>query len=238
MKIDNAKVLTITKDYYIMKSDQVIIIFPPIKLEDLLTYLRNLRYSYLISDFFNLNEFEMAEYKTPSSLSETKNRIENRRYGKDSADFKDYNTFATAFNMIKACAKLNVAIYAMKEKYYKEEMQRPHYSSYSNFNDSLIGRYWGNTTDEDALRIKSAANAIKEKIHYYSKKYTVDDFEEKFVNKFKYSVYSICKLFDVETRTLTERATDTGTNILFHVIAFVLFCLLFAFVAKCATGNL
>lgn len=222
-----------------MKSDQVTIIFPPIKLEGLLTYLRNLRYSYLIPDFFNLSEREMAEYKTPSSLSRTKSRIETSRYGKDSADFKDYNTFATAFGFVRSCAKLNVAIDGLKEKYRAEEISRSHYSySYSSYGNSIIGVNWARTTDEHALKIKEAANSIKEGLHFYSKKYTDDEFEDEFINKFKYSVYAICEKFDIETRTLTERATDTGTSVIFNVIAFVLFCLMFAFVAKCATGNL
>ena len=220
-----------------MKSNQVTIIFPPIKLEELLTYLHNLRYSYLISDFFKLSVDEMAEYKTPSSFAYTKERIENSRYGRDSADFKDYNTFATAFGFVRSCAKLNVAIHGLKEKYRAEEIARARYLPYYNDRDSLTN-YWANTTDECALKIKSAANIIKKGIHSYSKKYTLEDFEEKFINKFKYSVYVICHNFGIETRTLTEKAADTGSNILLNIIAFALFCLVFSFVAKCATGNL
>lgn len=218
-----------------MRSDQVTVLFPPIKLEEPLAYLRNLRYSYLISDFFNMSEVEMAAYTPPSSLATTRNWIESGRYGKDSADYKDFNTFATALSMIRYCAKINIAIYALRDKYRAEESNRPRYNYIS---DSQIGMYWKDTTDKDALKIKSAANAAKESIHFYSKKYTTDDFEEKFVNKIKYSVYAICNVFGVETRTMTERATDTGANMMGGIIAFVFFCLAFALLAKCASGNM
>lgn len=218
-----------------MKSQQVTIVFPPIPLEKPIDYLRKLHYSNLIPDFFTLDESGMAAYETPSCFDTTRQGILDGRYGKESADYKNYNTFATAFYLIRACAKINVAIYALKEKYRTEEKRLP-YNITDSFSYSIIGEIWDNTTDEDALRIKSAAVDAKNRIQTYSPKYTSEDFEEGFINLLKYPVYEICHKFGVDTRTLTQKSCDLGANVLFNIISFAIFCLAFGLLAKCATS--
>ena len=175
----------------------------------------------------------MVSYSFPKYVSERKERILNSRYGKDSADFKDFNTVVTAIIIMKSCAKLNQAIYALRDKCIESESKRPRYSSSY---DSYSYTSWYNSTDENVLKIKNAAILVRDNIHNYSKKYTVEGFEEEFVNKIKYSVYAICNKFFVETRTLTERATDTGASIIGYIVAFIIFCFLFWIIVQCACG--
>ena len=135
---------------------------------------------------------------------------------------------------MKLCAKYNLAILALQDKYkaveatlYYSRFSRPSYSSYGTPN-------WHLSTDEDVLRIKNAAIAVRDKIHAYSKKYTLQGFEEDFINNFKYSVYTTCNRFFINTKTVSEKVTETGGNIVINTLFFIVFCTLFWLVAKCA----
>ena len=218
-----------------MRSDEILIHFPPIKLEEPLAYLKNLPYNSIydvIIKFSNLSEEEMANYSFPEKVSNIKKDFLDSRYGKDSYGYKDFNTAVTAIILIKACAKINMAIYALRDKYAALEAKYP--SRYS----SLDFTYpvWYKSTDEDVIKIKNLATNAKNGINNYSKKYTLDGFEENFINTFKYKVFSICERFFVETRTITQQATDAGENILIYVVGFILFVAVFYLMAKCACG--
>lgn len=219
-----------------MKSDEVTIIFPPIKLEEPLNYLKNLRYSYLISGFFKLSEKEMLEYETPSSILSTRREIEDSCYSKDSDTYIEFNTFVTTYNLIRKCLNLNSAINTLREKYKLEEIARKRYRQQSPF-DSLIHTVWYRTSDPDALEIKRLAISAKERIQGYNKKYVTTDFENLFINKIKYQVYVICDRFRIDTRTLTEKTTDTGINLLIYVIGFVVLCVVFYLIGKFASAK-
>ena len=98
-----------------MKSNEVFIHFPLIKIEKSLSYLKELHYSFLIYGFFDLTEDEMATYEYPSSISEIRERIDNSRYP-NLADIKEFNTFLNALGLVIACARINVAINSFYEK--------------------------------------------------------------------------------------------------------------------------
>ena len=222
-----------------INSDSILIHFPLIKYEKGLEYLKGITgsMSSVIRDFSNLNEEQMLDFKYPSFVSETMEEYRDGRYSKDTDGFRNFNSAVTAINLLKACAKLNLAIYALRDKYKLQEA-----SQYQNkWIQQSIYSYgtpaWYNSTDEDVLRIKNAAIEARDKIHAYSKKYTVEGFEDGFVNTIKYGIYVICDRFFVNTKTLSEKATETGANVVGSIIAFVLFCLVFWLVAKCATGQ-
>ena len=218
-----------------MTSDHILISFPPINFERALTYLKNMSgpLSSLIDDFSNLSEEQMASYNYPPYVSRMKTDYLNDKFGKDSAGFKSFNSAILAINLLKACAKLNLAIYTLRDKYKAMELQSNRgYVGVSYYSTPA----WYNSTDEDVLRIKNSAIAVRDQLHGYSKKYTVDGFEENFINTIKYSVYSICDKFFVDTKTVTEKATEAGANVAGTIMAIVIFCSLFWLVAKCATS--
>lgn len=224
-----------------MKSDQVTTVFYPVKMDGLIEYLEDLDYSYLISDFFRLNEVEITSYLSPKTISDTKESFNNSIGSKDTNSFKEFNTFVTAFTLVKECANLNMAIYSLKEKYHQEEISFAKENPggvyhFSYFRDNIHNMNWYESSDKDVLRIRDIAYSIKDIIHSYNKKYTRNDFEEKFINKFKFTIYNTCNIFRIDTRTFTEKATEKGENIFFHILFFVLFCFAFFLVSKCASS--
>ena len=237
-----------------MRSDEVMIHFPPIKLEKGVAFLKGLSgsMSSVINDFAKLDEEQMANYKYPSFVSETMREYRDGRYSKDSEGFKNFNSAVTAINILKSCARMNLAIYALKKKYEIMEMEAAkanpalsRYQYYLSNQYSVVNQYAYSeerkslpyTSDADILQIKEAAINVRDKIHAYSKKHTVEGFEENFINTVKFGVYTICERFFVNTKTLTEKATETGSNIAGNIIAFVLFCFAFWLLAKCASGQ-
>jgi hypothetical protein len=238
-----------------MRSESVTKYFPPVTLYSGIEYLKRISgsMSSVISEFSKLDEVHMASFKYPPFVSETMQEYRSGRYSKDSDGFRNFNSAVTAINLIKACARLNLAIYALQDKLKSKELELAK-------DDSPLGRYLSTisnstsistkdylesqemkslmyTTDTDLLKIKDAASDVKDKIHAYSKKYTLADFEENFVSTIKYSAYNICGKFMVETRTITERATDTGSNILGNIVIFAILTFLLILVGKCATGQ-
>ena len=223
-----------------MRSNEIIYHFPPIKFERGLEYLKGITgsMSSVIRDFSQLkDEQQMVDFKYPSWVSQTMQEYRDGRYSKDSDGFRNFNSAITAINLLKSCARLNLAIYALIEKYKVQEASQYQSRWLQQSSYSFGTPAWYNSTDEDVIRIKNAAIDAKDKIHAYSKKYTLNGFEEGFINTVKYSVYAICDRFFVNTKTLKEKATETGSNILGSIVAFVLFCFVFWLVAKCATGQ-
>ena len=221
-----------------MRSYEILSYLPPINLEKALAYLNNLPFSdlyYEVKSFSKLSEDGMANYSFPKEVSEIKERILNSRYGKDSGNYKDFYTTTTAISILRACARINIAIYALHNRCVAQEAKIPRYlkDSYENYSSCLSLH---DTNDKEIMNIKDAATKAKEWINYYSKKYTIDGFEENFINTLKYNVYSICERFNVETRTLTQRATDAGEDFLIKVVLFLLFVGVFFLMAKCACG--
>ena len=129
----------------------------------------------------------------------------------------------------RAWGQLSHAFEKQEENRYSQ-IRGGNYFSYS-------APLWSISKNEKVLKIKDLAISAKDRIQGYSKKYTIDGYEENFINKIKYNIYSINSIFMVDTRTLKEKAVDTGGNILGGIIAFVLFCLAFYLMAKCATGK-
>ena len=227
-----------------MRSDSVVIHFPPVKFEKGLEYLKGISGSMalVIRDFSALkDEQQMVDFKYPSWVSESMRKYREGKYSMNSDGFKEFNSAITAINLLKSCAKLNLAIYALRDKYREQEIEeaknRPSYLGYNSYSYSYSTPNWSTSTDDDVLRIKNAAIEARDRIHAYSKRHTMPDFEQGFINTVKFSVYGICDRFFVNTKTLTEKATETGTNILGSIVAFVLFCFCFWLVAKCATGQ-
>ena len=193
--------------------------------------------SSVIRDFSKLNEEQMVAFKYPSFVSELMQEYKDGRYSKDSDSFRNFNSAVTAINLLKACARLNLAIYALRDKYKIEEAIQ-YQNRWINQRSYSIGTQdWYKSTDEDVLKIKNAAIDARDKIHGYSKKYTIEGFEENFIDTVKYGVYAICRKFMVETRTVTQKAADAGGNVLAKIIVYGLFILLFILVGKCATGQ-
>lgn len=225
-----------------MRSNDVFINFPLIKLEKPLSYLRDLKYSFLISNFFTLTEGEMATYDYPTSISRLREQLNNSRYLDSAYHDKDFNSFVTALGLVKACANINVAINSLYLKSKEKELELIKMIGVYCYNNSYNNHYYDSCyfdkNDEDIIKIKIAANEVKERIHGYSKKYTIEGFEDNFINSIKYQVYTICDRFHIETRSITERATEKGIDIITWIVLFVLFCVFFSFIAKCATGNL
>lgn len=225
-----------------MFSDQILITFPPIEFDKPLAFLKNMSCSLnsLIDEFSTLSMEEIASYEIPSYVSEIKENYLNSIDGKKSNGYKEFNTVITAIGLLKSCAQINMAIYALRNKYLlaEELYNKQSYKKYG-YNNPFTGYLnvsWHNSTDENVIRIKNAAIETRDKIHGFSKKYTVEGFEENFINTFKYRVYGICDKFYISTQTLTEKTVESGSNILVSIITFALFCLLFGLVAKCATG--
>ena len=225
-----------------MRSDTVIIHFPPVKFQKGLEYLKGITgpMTSVIRDFSALkDEQQMANFKNPSWVSDKMREYREDRDSMNTNEFKNFNSATTAIYLLKSCAKLNLAIYALRDKYRKEEieMAKNKYNlandtySYWNYNPN-----WAISTDEDVLRIRNAAVKAMDMIQSYSKKHTLPNFEQDFINTIKYSVYGICHRFSVETRTLTEKATETGGTILGSIVAFVFICFSFWLFAKCATS--
>ena len=188
----------------------------------------------VIREFSKLkNEQEIVNFKYPSWVSETIHEYNSGMYSKDSDGFRNFNTAITAINLIKVCAKYNLAILALQDKYKAVEATL-YYSRFSRPPLSYGTPNWHLSADEDVLRIKNAAIAVRDKIHAYSKKYTLQGFEEDFINTFKYAVYSTCNRFRVNTKTVTEEVVDTGGNFICNILFFICFCVLFWLVAKCA----
>ena len=220
----------------IVRSDDVVIHFPLVKFENAMEYLKGISGSMalVIREFSKLkNEQEIVNFKYPSWVSETIDEYNSGMYSKDSDGFRNFNTAITAINLIKVCAKYNLAILALQDKYKAVEATL-YYSRFSRPPLSYGTPNWHLSADEDVLRIKNAAIAVRDKIHAYSKKYTLQGFEEDFINTFKYAVYSTCNRFRVNTKTVTEKVTETGGNIIFNTLFFIVFCALFGLVAKCA----
>lgn len=223
-----------------MRSDEIIIHFPPVRFEEGLEYLKGISgsMSSVIRDFSNLkDEQQMIDFKYPSWVSGTIQEYRDGRYSMDSDSFRNLNSAVTAINLLKTCARYNLAIYALQNRYRAEEATQYQSRWITQRSYSYGSPNWHTSTDEDVLRIKNAAIAVRDKIHAYSKKYTLPEFEQNFINTFKYTVYTTCDRFFVNTKTITEKATETGSNILGSIVAFVLFCLVFWLVAKCATGQ-
>ena len=220
----------------IVRSDDVVIHFPLVKFENAMEYLKGISGSMalVIREFSKLkNEQEIVNFKYPSWVSETIDEYNSGMYSKDSDGFRNFNTAITAINLIKVCAKYNLAILALQDKYKAVEATL-YYSRFSRPPLSYGTPNWHLSADEDVLRIKNAAIAVRDKIHAYSKNYTLQGFEEDFINTFKYAVYSTCNRFRVNTKTVTEKVTETGGNIIFNTLFFIVFCALFGLVAKCA----
>ncbi len=227
-----------------MQSDAVVIHFPPVKFEKGLEYLKGITGSMasVVRDFSALkDEQQMVDFKYPSWVSETMCEYRDGRYSMNSDAFKNFNSAITAINLLKSCAKLNLAIYALRDQYRAKEIEeaksRPSYPGYNSYSNLFSSPNWSTSTDQDVLRIKNAAIEARDRIHAYSKKHTLPNFEQEFISTVKYTVYDICNRFFVNTKTLTEKATETGSNILGSIVAFVLFCFCFWLVAKCATGQ-
>ena len=220
----------------IVRSDDVVIHFPLVKFENAMEYLKGISGSIalVILEFSKLkNEQEIVNFKYPSWVSETIDEYNSGMYSKDSDGFRNFNTAITAINLIKVCAKYNLAILALQDKYKAVEATL-YYSRFSRPPLSYGTPNWHLSADEDVLRIKNAAIAVRDKIHAYSKKYTLQGFEEDFINTFKYAVYTTCNHFFVNTKTVTEKVTETGGNIIFNTLFFIVLCILFGLVAKCA----
>lgn len=237
-----------------MRSESVTNHFPPICLDKGLDYLKKISgsMSSVINDFTKLDEVQMTSFKYPPFVSETMQEYRSGRYSKDSDGFRNFNTAVTAINLLKACARLNLAIYALQGKYKAKELKleenNPSLSRYMSMieNESSTARNYAENqemkslmyaTDTDLLKIKEAASDVKDKIHAYSKKYTLADFEENFISTIKYPVYNVCNKFNVETRTITEKTTETGSNILGNIAIFAILTFLLILVGKCATGQ-
>ena len=220
----------------IMRSEDVVIHFPLVKFENAMEYLKGVSgpMALVIREFSKLkNEQEIVNFKYPSWVSETIDEYNSGMYSKDSDGFINFNTAITAINLIKVCAKYNLAILALQDKYKAVEATL-YYSRFSRPPLSYGTPNWHLSADEDVLRIKNAAIAVRDKIHAYSKKYTLQGFEEDFINTFKYAVYSTCNRFRVNTKTVTEEVVDTGGNFICNILFFICFCVLFWLVAKCA----
>ena len=235
-----------------MKSEDVLNDFPPIEFDKSLVYLKKLpcSISSVIREFSELTEEQMASYRYPPHIKQIQKDYLDSPNGKSSTGFKSFNTVITAINILKSCAQLNVAIYALRDKLSTKETE--HEKMFPFLSDSVTNRYSRSlerdyhssemkylsyTTDADLLKIKNAAIDARDRIHGYSKKYTIEGFEENFINNIKYNVFSICDKFRIETRTITEKTTETGENIIGNIIAFALFILVFILVGKCATGQ-
>ena len=219
-----------------MRSEDVVIHFPLVKFENAMEYLKGVSgpMALVVREFSKLkNEQEIVNFKYPSWVSETIDEYNSGMYSKDSDGFRNFNTAITAINLIKVCAKYNLAILALQDKYKSVEATL-YYSRFSRPPLSYGTPNWHLSADEDVLRIKNAAIAVRDKIHAYSKKYTLQGFEEDFINTFKYAVYSTCNRFRVNTKTVTEEVVDTGGNFICNILFFICFCVLFWLVAKCA----
>lgn len=217
-----------------MLSDDILIHFKPIDLTEAIAYLNDLPYTNIYDvkyKFSKLSEEDMANFVYPASVHNERERLENSYYGKESADFKTFNTIITTINLIKACAKINVAIYNLQAKYRKFERQSG-INSYTPFSTPS----WASSTDEDVLKIKNAAINARDRIHGYSKKYTIEGFEQKFIDKIKWSVYVINNTFRVDTRTIGEKAEDASANVIGVVVGFGILVLVFFLMSKCATS--
>jgi len=230
-----------------MQSDAVVIHFPPVKFEKGLEYLKGITGSMalVVSDFSSLkDEQQMVDFKYPSWVSETMREYRNGRYSMNSDGFKEFNTAITAINLLKSCAKLNLAIYALRDKYKAEEIELAknspsgRYDSSNYFtHSSYANPAFQSPSDENVLKIKNAAIEARDKIQAYSKKHTLPNFEQEFISTFKYTVYRICDMFFVNTKTLTEKAADTGGNCLGTIFAIFLFGLLLSLVGKCVASQ-
>lgn len=215
-----------------MNSSDVSIAFKPIDLNESLHYLEAFGGSGLssvVQDFVQLSEEEMVNYKYPDYVYEIREEIIDSYYGKNSDRYIRFNTILTAISLIKSCAQINIAIYDLINKCEEQEKIFGTAHTYGPI-------YWFASKDEDVIRIKKAAIATRDKIHGYSKKYTVDDFEEKFIDKIKYQVYVINDRFLVDTRTIGQKTQDFGIEVFGRVILYGLFFLLFFIVAKCMSG--
>lgn len=215
-----------------MNSSVVSSAFKPIDLKKSLQYLEEFEISELysvIQGFVQLTEEEMANYKYPDSITRIRKEIIDSYYGKDSDRYKRFNTILTAIGIIKSCAQINIAIYFLINKCEEQEQIFGNCYSYSPI-------YWFGSKNEDVLRIKNAAIAARDKIHEYSKKYTIDGFGENFINSIKHQVYAINEKFLVDTRTIGQKTKDFSTDVFGKIILYWLFLLLFFIIAKCITG--
>lgn len=216
-----------------MNSSDVRNAFNPIDLNKSLQYLEGFGFSDLytvVQDFVQLSENEMGNYKYPDYVSSIRKEIIDSYNGKNSDRYKRFNTILTAISLIKSCAQINTAIYDLINECKEQENNFGTFHSYSPI-------YWFDSTNEGVLRIKKAAISTRDKIHGYSKKYTVDGFEENFINKIKYQVYVINDKFLVDTRTVGQKTQDFGIEVFGRVILYGLFFLLFFIVAKCVTSQ-
>ena len=214
-------------------------IFKPIELKSLLDYLKNLSspLSFEVSQFVNLSEEDISSYTIPSNAKKMRDRYITGDYSKDSI-YTEINTVITAMEIIVSCAQINKAIYALQNRYKKneEEMQ----TKYHIYNDDvmiLIKKNWSLDKNEDVINLKNAIIKARDKINYFSHKYTVKGFQEDFISEVRPKIYSLCDKFRLEPRTKTDKAKEGFGNFINYLICFVIFCLLFYLVVKCATGK-
>lgn len=221
-----------------MTSDDILTHFKIIDLNDALGYLSNTNLMYsglydVIQLFVSLTEEQMANYTTPRKVGERKEQI-IERYGKGSNDYKQFNTVVTAIGMIVRCAQINESIRALHAKY-KQKEDKYKYRFDSRYDS--ITYDWSKSTDPDAMKIKDAAITARNKIHGYSKRYTIDGFEEGFVDKIKMGVYNVCGKFSVDTQTVESKIEDFSIDAVIKIVGYGLMFLAFFLVAKCAMNN-
>lgn len=223
-----------------MTSNDILFHFNIIDLKDAINYLSNsgLLTSGLydiVQHFIVLTEEQMSNYCFPNKVSQRKIQIVER-YGKNSDDYKKFNTMVTAIAMIVRCAQVNEAIRKLYLQYKQREDEYPYLKIQSKGYNELYYN-WNSSQDADVQNIKDAAITARDEFHAYSKKYTIEGFDDNFVNKLRLGVYNICSKFYVDTHTTEEKIENFAIGAVENVIGFALMLLMFFLVAKCAISN-
>ena len=221
-----------------MNSNDILRQFRIIELKDAISYLTDSRLLYsglygVVQQFVALPEDQMSCYKFPRVVGERKQEIIDH-YGKNSDDYKQFNTVLTGISLIVCCAQINQAIRALYSKYKQKEDKYRFTSSYSSYYNVPN---WSLSKDPDVLSIKYTAITARDEIHGYSRKYTVDDFEKDFIDKVKIGVYDICFVFSIDTQSLGEKIEDASWNIGAGVVVYGIIFLLFFLMATCAINH-
>lgn len=236
-----------------MRSENVFYYFPPIKFEEPLAALNKLTNSLstVVKEFSELPEEEKASFTYPQSVAEMKRDYMDSPNGKNSESFKNFNTVIAAINILKSCARVNMAIYALRDKCIAKENVLGDSQSLTRYMSrtenlssdvrSVIHKSEISSlpysNDPEIIRVKNTAIETRDMIHGYNSKYTVIGFEEVFISTVKYQLYDICKKFKVETRTVTERVSEAGGNAVAYILLFGILVFLLILVGKCATGQ-